>query len=74
VTGTVIGLDVAEGRWGATAAGAALPATAAGAVAVGGVAGVGTVALIDAFVQPCRGFAALNGQYVGYRPRTVIRR
>jgi len=32
------------------------------------------VALIDAFVQPCRGFAALNGQYVGYRPRTVIRR
>jgi len=82
-TGTVIGLGVAEGWWGATAAGATLPATAAGAAAVGGVAGVGTIALVDAFVQPCRGFAALfdvnsgacvNGQYVGYQPRAVIRR
>jgi len=82
VTGTVIGLGVSEGWWGATAAGAALPTTVAGAVAVGGVAGVGTMALIDAVVQPCRGFSALfgmnkgacvNGQYVGYQPR-VIRR
>jgi hypothetical protein len=83
VTGTVIGLGVSEGWWGATAAGAALPTSVAGAAAVGGVAGIGTVALIDAFTQPCRGFAALfdvnsgacvNGQYVGYQPRRVIRR
>lgn len=76
VTGTVIGLGVAEGWWGSTVAGAALPATTAGAAAVGGVAGIGTIALVDAFVQPCRGFAALfdlnsgacvNGQYVGHR-------
>jgi hypothetical protein len=82
-TGTAIGLGVSEGWWGTTAAGAALPVTVAGAAAVGGVAGVGTVALIDAFVQPCRGFAALfdvnsgacvNGQYVGYGPRALVRR
>ncbi len=82
-TGTVIGLGVSQGWWGATAAGAALPTSVAGAAAVGGVAGVGTIALIDAFTQPCRGFAALfdvnsgacvNGQYVGYQPRRVIRR
>jgi hypothetical protein len=56
---------------------------------VGGVAGVGTVVLIDAATQPCAGFRALfspfayapgqsgcvNGQYVGYRggPRVVER-
>ena len=52
---------------------------AAGAAATGGVAGVGTVALIDAAVQPCAGFRALfspfrpgssgcmNGEFVGYR-------
>jgi hypothetical protein len=58
-----------------------LPASAAGAAAVGGVAGVGTVVLIDAATQPCAGFRALfspflhapgqsgcvNGQYAGYR-------
>jgi hypothetical protein len=83
VTGTVVGLGVSEGWWGATVAGTALPTSVAGAAAVGGVAGIGTVALIDAFTQPCRGFAALfdvnsgacvNGQYVGYQPRRVIRR
>jgi hypothetical protein len=74
VGGTVVGVGVYNGWWGATAAGAALPTTAAGAAAVGGVAGVGAVALIDAAVQPCRGFHALlgmnhdecvNGVYVG---------
>jgi hypothetical protein len=81
--GTVVGLGVSEGWWGATVAGTALPTSVAGAAAVGGVAGIGTVALIDAFTQPCYGFAALfdvnsgacvNGQYVGYQPRRVIRR
>ncbi len=78
VGGTVVGLGVSEGWWGATVGGAALPVTAAGAAAVGGVAGIGAVALVDAATQPCRGFAALfglnhgacmNGHYVGYGPR-----
>lgn len=88
VAGTVVGLGVSEGWWGATVAGAALPTTTAGAAAVGGVVGVGTIAAIDAFTQPCRGVAALfdinhgacvNGQYVGYAqpagyaPRRVYR-
>lgn len=76
VGGTVAGVGVTEGWWGAGAA-AALPASAAGAAVVGGVVGMGTVALVDAALQPCRGFAALfdlshgecvNGQYVGYAP------
>ncbi len=58
----------------------AATSTVAGAVAVGGVAGVGTVALIDGVFQPCRGFHALfgankdacvNGEYVGYAPRRM---
>lgn len=76
ITGTTIGVGVAEG-WGSAAATAALPATAAGAAAVGGVAGMGAVAMVDAMLEPCRGFAAMfdlsdgecvNGHYVGNRP------
>jgi hypothetical protein len=76
VVGTVAGVGLYNGWWGATAGGVLLPTTAAGAAAVGGVAGVGTVALIDSVVQPCRGFhavfganrdACVNGQYVGER-------
>ena len=61
-------------------AGTVLPTTAVGAATVGGVAGVGTVALIDSVFQPCRGFHALfgankdacvNGEYVGYAPRRM---
>jgi hypothetical protein len=83
VSGTVIGLGISEGWWGATAADAALPTTAAGAAAVGGVAGIGMVAAIDSLVQPCRGFHALfnlsdgqcaNGHYVGYLARHYYRR
>lgn len=80
VGGTVAGLGVSEGWWGSAAA-AALPASAAGAAAVGGVVGMGTVALVDAALEPCRGFAALfdlssgecvNGQYVGYARPPVV--
>jgi hypothetical protein len=76
VGGTVAGVGVPEGWWGAAAT-AALPATAAGAAAVGGVAGIGAVAAVDAMIEPCRGFAALfdlshgecvNGHYVGNAP------
>ncbi|HEY0302878.1 MAG TPA: hypothetical protein VGC36_16140 [Rhizomicrobium sp.] len=80
--GTAVGVGLYNGWYGTNAAiaGTALPATATGAVAVGGVAGVGTVALIDSVVQPCRGFHALfgansgacvNGEYVGYAPRRL---
>ncbi len=68
VGGTVVGLGLSEGWWGAApaVAGTAVPATVAGAAAVGGVAGIGGAALIDAAVQPCRGFQAMflmNEQY-----------
>ena len=78
--GTVVGVGLYNGWFGAapTIAGGALPTTAAGAAAMGGVAGIGAVALIDGVAQPCRGFHALfganreacvDGQYVGYAPR-----
>jgi hypothetical protein len=82
VTGTVVGVGVYNGWWGSSFGGAALPTSAAGAATVGGVAGVGTVALLDAAIQPCRGFQAffglnrggcVNGEYVGYGPRRVVR-
>ncbi|HVV62038.1 MAG TPA: hypothetical protein VHD14_09825 [Pseudolabrys sp.] len=74
VGGTVFGLGVSEGWYGAAAT-AALPASAAGAAAFGGVAGIGGIAALDSVFQPCRGFQALltishgqcvNGEYVGY--------
>lgn len=84
VAGTAAGTAVALGAyhgwytsWGA--AGAALPTTAVGAAAVGGVAAIGTVAFVDGWMHPCRGFQALfdlnhgrcvNGQYVGDMPRS----
>ncbi|HET7847972.1 MAG TPA: hypothetical protein VFL51_02820 [Pseudolabrys sp.] len=83
VTGTVVGLGFSEGWWGPTVAGTVFPTTAAGAAVVGGVAGVGTVALLDAAIEPCRGFQALlglnkeacvNGQFVGYAPPPPPRR
>ncbi len=83
VTGTVVGLGFSEGWWGPTVAGTVFPTTAAGAATVGGVAGVGTVALLDAAIEPCRGFQALlglnkqacvNGEFVGYAPPPPPRR
>lgn len=77
VGGTVFGLGTSEGWWGSAIAGAALPTTVAGAAALGGVAGIGTAALVDAALEPCRGFAAMfdlshgecvNGEYVGHAP------
>ena len=79
VVGTVAGVGLYNGWWGSSATAAALGATAATSAAVGGVAGVGAIALIDAAIQPCRGFNALfglnrdacwNGEYVGHRPRS----
>jgi len=72
VGGTVVGLGLTEGWWGTAPAiaGTALPTTAAGAAAIGGVAGIGGVALVDAAIQPCAGFHAmflLNEQYCAER-------
>ena len=76
--GSLVGFGLYHGWYGGSFA-ASLPSSAAGAAATGGVAGVGTVALIDAAVQPCAGFRALfspfrpgpsgcvNGEFVGYR-------
>jgi peptidoglycan/LPS O-acetylase OafA/YrhL len=75
--GTLVGVGLYNGWYGGSFA-ASLPSTAAGAAATGGIAGVGTVALIDAATQPCAGFRALfspfrsgpsgcvNGEFVGY--------
>lgn len=80
--GTTVGLGLAEGWWGASA----LPATAAGAAAVGGVAGIGTMVLIHSATTPCQGAhfmfggfyggaensGCVNGHYVGYGPRSRV--
>jgi hypothetical protein len=75
--GTAVGVGLYEG-WFSTSSAfvAAAPATAVGAAAVGGVVGIGTVALIDAATQHCRGFGifvaqpgdCVNGVWVGDLP------
>lgn len=74
--GTTVALGAYNGWWGATA----LPATAAGSAVVGGVAGVGALAMTDAVFNPCAGFHALfdashgqcvNGKWVGARGARV---
>jgi hypothetical protein len=85
VAGTAVGVGLSEGWISGSIGGAALPTTAAGAAAVGGVVGVGAAAGIDAVIQPCRGFSALFGlnkqecaarQQAMYAPqsRRVVRR
>lgn len=78
--GTAAGVGLYNG-WYSGSLAASLPSSAAGAAATGFVAGVGTVALVDAATRRCRGFHALfgnfltspegcvEGQYVGYGPR-----
>jgi hypothetical protein len=86
--GTVAGLALYNGWWGingGSALGTTFPTTAAGAATVGGVAGIGTAALIHASTTPCQGFHALfgnfltssqgcvNGRLVGTQTRRVAR-
>ena len=80
VVGTVAGVGLYNGWWGSSTTATALGATAGTAAVAGGVAGVGTIALIDAAIQPCRGFHALfglnrdvcwNGEYVGPHARRM---
>ncbi|MBI1202326.1 MAG: hypothetical protein GC182_07430 [Rhodopseudomonas sp.] len=76
VVGTVAGVGLYNGWWGSGTLATSLGATAGAAATAGGVAGIGAIALIDAAVQPCRGFNAMfglnkdvcwNGEYVGHR-------
>jgi len=73
VVGTAVGVGLYNGWYGSSAAISAFPSTAAGAAVAGGIAGVGTVVLIDAVTQKCAGFQAIlgmnkeycvNGQYM----------
>jgi hypothetical protein len=74
--GTAVGVGLYNGWLGSSAFVAAAPITAVGAAAVGGVAGIGTIALIDAATQHCRGFGifvaregeCVNGVWVGDLP------
>lgn len=64
VVGTAVGVSQYNGWWGnrwfgGTSLGSGLERTFAGSLATGFVTGVGTVVLIDAATQPCRGFRAL---------------
>jgi len=74
--GTVAGVGFYNGWWGSSTAAASLGSTVGTSIAAGGVIGVGAAALIDAALQPCRGFHAMfdlshgqcvNGQWVGYQ-------
>jgi len=76
VVGTLAGVGLYNGWYGSSAAATSLGATAASSAVAGGVIGVGAAALVDAAIQPCRGFHAMfdlshgqcvNGEYVGYR-------
>jgi high-affinity Fe2+/Pb2+ permease len=80
VVGTAVGVGLYHGWYGSGVTATALGATAGTAAVAGGVAGVGTIALIDALAQPCRGFNAIfglnkdvcwNGEYVGHAPRRM---
>jgi len=80
--GTALGIGLYQGWYGSGVLATSLGATAGTAAVVGGVAGVGTVALLDAAIKPCTGFHALfgmnrdecaNGEYVGYAPRRAYR-
>ncbi|KAA5603568.1 hypothetical protein [Blastochloris sulfoviridis] len=86
VVGTVVGVGLFNGWWGSSATATALGSTAASSAVVGGVAGVGTVALIHAATTPCTGFDALlgpfrqgpsgcvDGHYVGYQAAAQTKR
>ena len=83
IAGTAAGVAISQGAIGGTL-GAALPASAIGAAAVGGVAGIGAGAMMHAATTPCQGFHALygnfltsgqgcvNGRWVGVEPRQRV--
>lgn len=79
VVGTAVGVGLYNGWYTGTVA-ASMPATAVGAAAIGGVAGVGTIALLEGVTAKCHGFGifwtprseCVNGQWVGDGPHRVM--
>jgi hypothetical protein len=80
VVGTLAGVGLYHGWYGSSAFVTAGGATAGTAAALGGVAGVGTVVLLEGLTAKCHGFGVLwtarseceNGQYVGDGPRRRV--
>lgn len=76
VVGTAVGVGLYNGWYGSSAFATSAGLTVGSAVAVGGVAGVGTVVLLEGLTAKCHGFGVLwtarsecvNGQWVGDRP------
>lgn len=76
VVGTAVGVGLYNGWYGSSAFVTSAGATAGTAIAVGGVAGIGTVALLEGVTAKCHGFGVLwtprsecvNGQWVGDGP------
>ncbi len=77
VVGTAVGVGLYHGWYGSSAFVTSAGATAGTAAVVGGVAGVGTVVLLEGLTAKCHGFGVLwtarsecvNGRYVGDGPR-----
>ena len=77
LVGTAVGVGLYHGWYGSSAYVTAAGATAGTAAVVGGVAGVGTLALIEGVTAKCHGFGIIwtprsecvNGQWVGDAPR-----
>lgn len=76
VVGTAVGVGLYNGWYGSSAFLTSAGATAGTAAVAGGVAGVGTVALLEGVTAKCHGFGVLwtprdqcvNGQWVGDMP------
>jgi hypothetical protein len=77
VVGTAVGVGLYNGWYGSSAFATSAGLTAGSAIAVGGVAGVGTVALLEGITAKCHGFGVLwtarsecvNGRWVGDGPQ-----
>ncbi|HMJ41619.1 MAG TPA: hypothetical protein VK522_04990 [Pseudolabrys sp.] len=80
LVGTAVGVGLYQGWYGSSAFVTAGGATAGTAAALGGVAGVGTIALLEGVTAKCHGFGVLwtarsecvNGQWVGDGPRRRV--
>jgi hypothetical protein len=78
--GTAVGVGLYHGWYGSSGFASAAGATAGTAAVAGGIAGVGTIVLLEGVTAKCHGFGVLwtprdecvNGQYVGEGP--VVRR
>jgi hypothetical protein len=80
VVGTAVGVGLYHGWYGGSAFATSAGATAGSAAVFGGVAGIGTVVLLEGLTAKCHGFGVLwtprnecvNGQWVGDSPRRRV--